>query len=93
MWFGTDHKVCANNYNLLWALPTHALMAFFIYQNRPRVRGYFGVVFWLTLILAVAWFVLPQQMNSALLPVVLLIIYRSWHLSKPTGYAAKANPI
>jgi hypothetical protein len=93
MWFGTDHKVCANNYNLLWALPTHVLMAFFIYQNRPWVKQYFRVVFWLTLILAVAWFVLPQQMNNALLPLVLLIVYRSWHLSKTTGYAAKANPL
>jgi hypothetical protein len=28
MWFGTDHALCANNYNLLWALPTHLVAAF-----------------------------------------------------------------
>ena len=32
MWFGTDHKVCQNNFNLLWALPSNVIMAFFCSQ-------------------------------------------------------------
>jgi hypothetical protein len=28
MWFGTDHQGCANNYNLLWALPTNLVFVF-----------------------------------------------------------------
>lgn len=28
MWLGTDHQGCANNYNVLWALPTNLLLAF-----------------------------------------------------------------
>ena len=28
MWAGTDHKICENNCNLLWALPTNLLAAF-----------------------------------------------------------------
>lgn len=28
MWLGTDHQNCANNYNLLWALPTNLYFAF-----------------------------------------------------------------
>ncbi|HTM92044.1 MAG TPA: DUF4105 domain-containing protein [Flavisolibacter sp.] len=91
MWFGTDHKVCQNNYNLLWALPTNVVMAFFVHSNRQWVKKYFSVVFWLSVVLALAWFFLPQQMNNALLPVVLLIIYRSWHLSKTKPYAGKRN--
>jgi hypothetical protein len=85
MWFGTDHKVCANNYNLLWALPTHTVMAFFVHSHRRWVRSYFRVVFWVSVILLLCWFFLPQQMNNALLPLVLLIAYRSLRLSKQTA--------
>lgn len=91
MWFGTDHKVCGNNYNLLWALPTNIVMAFFVHSNKAWAKKYFIVVFWLTVVLALTWFFLPQQMNNALIPIVLLIIYRSWNLSKIKQYAGKRN--
>jgi hypothetical protein len=91
MWFGTDHKVCQNNYNLFWAVPTNILMAFFVHSNKAWVKKYFSIVFWLTVVLALAWFFLPQQMNNALIPIVLLIIYRSWSLSKIKQYAGKRN--
>jgi hypothetical protein len=91
MWFGTNHKVCQNNYNLLWALPTNVVMAFFVHSKKQRLKKYFRIVFWLSGGLALAWFFLPQQMNTALLPVVLLIIYRSWYLSKTKPYAGKRN--
>jgi hypothetical protein len=91
MWFGTDHKVCQNNYNLLWAFPTNVVMAFFVHNRKRWVKKYFSIAFWLSLVLALAWFFLPQQMNNTLIPVILLIIYRSWHLSKTKPYAAKRN--
>ena len=82
MWFGTDHKVCQNNYNIVWALPTNIVMAFFINSNSQWSKKYFMIIFWLITALALTWFFLPQQMNHALIPILLLIIYRSWHLSK-----------
>lgn len=82
MWFGTDHTVCRNNYNLLWALPTNAVMAFLAHSKIRWTKTYFRIVFWLSVLLALTWFFLPQQMNNALLPVVMLVIFRSWHLSK-----------
>ena len=91
MWFGTDHKVCQNNYNLLWALPTNVVMAFFVHGKRSWVAKYFTAVFWVTILLLATWFFLPQQMNNGLIPVLLLIVYRSWHLSKTKLYAGKGN--
>jgi hypothetical protein len=91
MWFGTDHKVCQNNYNLLWALPVNVVMAFFVHSKRLWVKKYFNIVFWFTVVLALTWFFLPQQMNNALIPIVLLIIYRSWSLSKTKLYAGKRD--
>jgi hypothetical protein len=91
MWFGTDHVVCRNNYNLLWALPTHAVMAFLVHKKAGWINRYFTIVFWLTVLLVVSWLFLPQQMNTSLVPIILLITYRSWSLSKRNFYGTKRN--
>lgn len=82
MWFGTDHALCANNYNLLWALPTHAVAAFFVHKKGGRATTYFRIVFWLTVVLVAAWVFLPQHMNPAFLPLVITIALRAWIIAK-----------
>ena len=91
MWFGTDHYMCRNNYNVLWALPTHLITSFVLHKNVTWLKAYFKIVFWISVLLFLAWFFLPQQMNNALIPILLLIMYRSWLLSKPTLYGAQRN--
>lgn len=81
MWFGTDHKVCQQNYNLLWALPTHFFAAFFIVKPNNFSRRYFLISAVIHALLFVAWFWLPQQFNDALIPFVFLLAYRSFKLS------------
>jgi hypothetical protein len=77
MWFGTDHSMTKNNFNLLWAWPTHFIMAFFINSKKDWVRKYFKFTALALLLVLVSWMFLPQQMNNALLPVILLLVYRS----------------
>lgn len=89
MWFGTDHRVTQNNYNLLWALPTHLAVTFVLHRGKQWVATYFRVVFWLTVVLLVLWAFLPQEMNSALLPLIMLILLRSWQLSKRNRHGKK----
>lgn len=36
MWLATDHQGCANNFNLLWALPTNIIIAFMPKHNKGR---------------------------------------------------------
>ena len=87
MWFGTDHQLCANNYNLLWALPTHLAASFFLLRKSERVRWYFTANFFLAVLLLAAWAFLPQQLNSSLIPLILVIVLRSYLLStKNHGY-------
>ena len=81
MWFGTDHQVCGNNYNLLWALPTHVVAAFLIRKQTLLSKRYFRFTAILSCILLIAWFFLPQALNPALIPVVLLLGFRSWKIS------------
>jgi hypothetical protein len=82
MWFGTDHALCANNYNLLWALPTHTAAAFFVHKKERWVTLYFRAVFFISLLLLAGWAFLPQHLNTALLPLVFLLVLRAWMLSK-----------
>jgi hypothetical protein len=82
MWFGTDHPTCRNNFNILWALPTHLPLAILLYKRSNWVKNYFRFVFMLTIALILLWFFLPQQMNIALLPVAGIIAIRSFFLSK-----------
>ena len=74
MWTATDHAMCRNNYNLLWAWPTHLIMAFFINSRKKWARNYFRVCSICMIILLVTWFILPQQLNPALIPILLMIL-------------------
>jgi antitoxin component of MazEF toxin-antitoxin module len=82
MWFGTDHNTTQNNLNILWALPTHIVMAFMIRKKRNLTGKYFMFVAVLNLLLILGWALLPQQLNTALIPWVILTGWRSWSISK-----------
>lgn len=86
MWFGTDHVMCSNNYNLLWAWPTHAIAAFFLHRKRKWREWYFTLTTVALLLVLVLWRFLPQQMNPAFLPLVILLIIRSFPYARQPVY-------
>ena len=77
MMTGTDHSMTKANYNILWALPTNLVISFFINSRKKLVKLYFLIVAISLGILMASWFFLPQQMNNALLVLVLLLWYRA----------------
>ncbi len=81
MWFGTDHTVCRNNFNVAWALPFNLPAAFFLIKKPAWLSNYFFIAAVITAVFIAAWFWLPQQLNSALLPVVILLLNRYVTLS------------
>ncbi len=82
MWFGTDHLVCRNNYNLLWTLPTHAIAAFYIHSKKQWVKKYLIATAIFSLLVLAVWFFLPQHMNPAFIPLVLILVVRSFANAK-----------
>ena len=78
MWFGTDHLMCKNNYNLLWAWPTNIVAAFYIHSKKSWVKKYFIIYSLFNLLLLGFWFFLPQRMNPALIPLIGILIFRSF---------------
>jgi hypothetical protein len=85
MWVGTDHKQTANNYNLFWAWPIHIVIAFILYNGIPWIKQYLRVYMAVLSLLLVLWAVLPQELNPALIPMIILLLFRSWKIIKAHG--------
>ncbi|HZK62859.1 MAG TPA: DUF4105 domain-containing protein [Puia sp.] len=77
LWLVRIDIVCRNNINILWALPTHIIAVFFLRKEPHWLKYYFLVtaIFAAILLLGFAWW--PQQMNRAMIPLLLIIIFRS----------------
>ena len=78
MWFGTDHKMTKNNFNLLWAWPLNAVAAFYMHTTKKWVKFYYFTYAFFNIILIGSWLFLPQLMNPALIPIIGILIFRSF---------------
>jgi hypothetical protein len=84
LWFGTDHTVMVNNYNLLWAIPLHFPALFIVFRKKYAAiaRKYFFITSVILLLVVVLWRIIPQELPLALLPFVLLMMMRALLLSR-----------
>lgn len=84
LWLIRVDDVCRNNYNLLWAIPTHLIVAIALpfKSGKPWIKKYFRIITMLTGLVLVCWFFLPQQLNPAIAPILGLILVRSFYRSK-----------
>tara|TARA_R110002072_G_scaffold15884_7_gene63097 strand:+ start:847 stop:2055 length:1209 start_codon:yes stop_codon:yes gene_type:complete len=84
LWGLTDHATAAYNMNILWAFPIHFIIA--ILMCWPRKFGflakYFKISFWAYLLVLISWYFLPQNLNDDFLPLIILLAFRSFKLSK-----------
>jgi hypothetical protein len=85
MWTATDHQICKDNMNLLWALPTHLPAAFLMRSSSRWVKGYFKGIAWLSMILLFGWPALTQALNLSLLPIVVWTGFSALRLSKSSN--------
>lgn len=90
LWFAADHTATNENWNILWALPTHLLMAFVLLFQRKKTK-FTHYYFLLTLVLACLMLIfmifplffaifnyLPVAFPFELIiPILLCIIFRS----------------
>lgn len=84
LWFATDHTATRDNLNILWAFPGHILLPYFIIKSaQPRILKYY-CLFWsiFLLLLLGSWALLPQQLNNANIPLILMLIIRFYHNHK-----------
>lgn len=78
MWFISEHTVTGPNVNLFWAWPTHLAAAYLIQRGRADrfVQSYLAAAAVVTSVLAAFWFIWPQSLPLAFLPLVVLIAVR-----------------
>lgn len=76
LWVATDHSATKNNWNVLWALPTH-LLYFWRRTRNEWVENYFMGVGILAALTLVFWAVIPQEMPVAAIPVAGLVVVKS----------------
>ena len=89
MWLGRVDDVCSHNINLLWALPTHIIAVFFIRKPQSWVKYYFGMTAFLALALGLGFAFWPQQINSAVLPILGIIVFRASYQFQIRRHAEK----
>lgn len=82
MWFGTDHQSFANNINLVWSMPINLLVAFSLNKPRKWLKAYLRYYSLLLLLLMIPVLLHSGIINFALYPLILVLSFRSWMLSK-----------
>jgi hypothetical protein len=84
LWVATDHKAAANNFNVLWAFPLHAVAAPMLFRLKYSgfVKKYFTVTAIVLLATLLLWAFLPQQLNVFLIPVVIALAVRAFAIKK-----------
>ena len=93
MWFGTDHLATKDNLNFLWALPFNLLVPFALIKNRHGKLLNLYLIFnvALNLLFLFGWKIIPQQFNIAVIPLVLVFIFRSIYLLFVNYWPEKLN--
>lgn len=78
----SDHTAVKGNLNLVWLWPLHLPAAVFVFRRKPHrwQAIYFGLASLATALPLILWAVWPQPLDLLMLPLMLLIIFRSaWH--------------
>jgi hypothetical protein len=87
VWLFRVDEVCRNNINIVWALPTHLVAVFFLARNPAWLKYYFLITAILSAVLLLGFRWWPQQMNIALVPMLMIIVFRSSHLFLKLNHA------
>ena len=97
VWIIRIDDVCRNNFNLLWALPTHLIVAPLINSKRKWVKKYLQFTCLLAFLLALTWLLIPQQLNLAVAAILVIIIARTYsgitRFRLPVPVTSNWNPV
>lgn len=82
LWAFTDHYSLPKNLNMLWAVPTHFIVSFFLLKKKKPswLKPYSLFTGAAMVVLLAFWKFSPQPFNYALLPVVLTMAIRSFNM-------------
>ncbi|WPP51026.1 lipoprotein N-acyltransferase Lnb domain-containing protein [Catalinimonas niigatensis] len=84
LWFFTNHTAAANNWNLLWGWPTHLVAAAMLLVKRSPgfLKFYYLLTALITGFLLFFWALIPQDLHDSLIPLLMLIVLRSFTIAQ-----------
>ncbi len=84
VWLFTEHYSTKQNLNVLWLLPSHLFISFFLLRKQKPLwlSWYFLASLCILALLVVGWKFNPQPLNIVLLPLLIIIIVRHYLLFK-----------
>ena len=79
MWFFSAHAAAHQNLNILWALPTHVVMVYFLPVHGAVTweKWYFRLTAVICLLLVLCRWWIPQDLHPAVIPLSLLLAFRA----------------
>lgn len=82
LWVATHHTTTVNNLNVLWAFAPNLLVAFLIVKKAPKKWLMVYVRFLVVLLIAMtcAWLAKLQVFNTALIPLMIMLVVRYVYL-------------
>lgn len=83
LWVATDHTSTLNNFNVLWAFPANAVVAFlFAFPEKlpTWTTKYLYVVLGLIALTLILWIFKVQIFSPVLIPLFLTLCIRYWYL-------------
>jgi len=83
-WFATEHKIMSHNFNLLWAIPFHFFIVFFLIKRKRKqlLKYYFSTSTIITGLVLAVWTVFPQHFPLEAAPLVFALTLRSFRIAK-----------
>lgn len=82
LWFATDHKATAQNYNLLWAFAINLFMIFQALKIRPSrwFKRYLKFLVIMMCLLTLHWIIGIQRFAFGLIPILIALTLRYLYL-------------
>ena len=82
LWFATDHKATAQNYNLLWAFVLNTFVLAQVFKNKPKkwFTKYLKFLVIMLCLLTLHWVIGIQRFAFALIPVLVALFIRYIYL-------------
>lgn len=89
LWLGRVDDVCRSNINILWAWPSHVVIVWFMRKKAAWIKYYFLGTALVAFVLLVGFPWWTQRMNQAVLPLLGIILFRSFYLFLNRNHAEK----
>lgn len=77
LWIVALHTVTNYNWNLLWAWPTHLAAIWAFSRSTNWLKPYMRVAAFVAFIAVLGWYIWPQEMHVAFIPLILAVAVRS----------------